>query len=131
MPDEVRGYAPGSAEWRIEDPEDQRDCSEFLGRLLNNPRQHSVPPFSAMDLQTGYAVLKDGCRFVAGHVSSWLDANSVFPMALTVRQLLGWAADYLVTGVRKEERLRAPTGRHPILRYGHFLTPLRVDKSGR
>lgn len=73
------------------------DCSEFLGRLLNNPRQHSVPPFSAMDLQTGYAVLKDGCRSVAGHVSSWLDANPVFPMALTVRQLLGWAADYLVS----------------------------------
>ncbi|WP_093235777.1 hypothetical protein [Sinorhizobium sp. NFACC03] len=73
------------------------DCAEFLGRFLNSPRQYSVPTFSARDLQTGYAVLKDGCESAAGHVSRWLKANPVSPIALTTRHLLGWAADYLVT----------------------------------
>lgn len=75
------------------------DSAEFLGRFLNNPRQYSVPAFSAHDLQTGYAVLKDGFQSVAGHVSGWLEANPVIPMALTIRHLVGWAGDYLASEV--------------------------------
>jgi hypothetical protein len=72
------------------------DSAEFVGCLLGNGRQPSVPPFSTASLDVGYQVLKDGIATFADHFRRWLEDNRPLLYAYTVRDLVGWAVDYLL-----------------------------------
>lgn len=71
-------------------------AAEFVGRLLNNRRQPSVPPFTNEDLAAGYHVLKGGTSLFADQFSEWLRSNIPSQYAYRIRDLIGWVEDYLL-----------------------------------
>jgi len=71
------------------------ECAQFAGRLLGNERNPSVPPFSAKDWEVGYHALKDGLFLFKDQFRSWLRVNAPQLHAYQIRDLIGWAAEYL------------------------------------
>lgn len=72
------------------------ETAEFVGRLLNNCRQPSVPPFSHEDLNVGYHALKNGTSGFKNHFSKWLKLNRPPPYAYRIRDIVGWAEEYIL-----------------------------------
>jgi hypothetical protein len=73
------------------------ESAEFVGRLLGNNRRPSVPPFATKDSEVGYQALQGGLTSFADHFRSWLQENPPPPIACRTRDLIGWAAEHLLT----------------------------------
>ncbi|MGH0353382.1 TniQ family protein [Sinorhizobium meliloti] len=71
------------------------ECAPFVGRLLGNNRNPSIPPPSNKDWEVGYHALKGGLLPFEDQVRSWLRVNAPQSHAYLVRDLIGWAAEYL------------------------------------
>ncbi|MCM2441050.1 hypothetical protein HGO34_15120 [Agrobacterium vitis] len=73
------------------------ETAEVVGRLIGNPRQPTVPPFSKADLDLGYRVLNGGPSSIIEHFRAWMQANPPPPFAYRIRDLAGWADEYLLS----------------------------------
>ncbi|TCP82802.1 TniQ protein [Rhizobium sp. PP-CC-2G-626] len=73
------------------------ETAEAVGWLIGNPRQPTVPPFSKADLELGYCVLNCGPSSFIDHFRAWMQASPPPPFAYRIRDLIGWADEYLLS----------------------------------